>query len=180
MLIRAYGQFWNPDIVDWGSRGPGNRGKLLGKGKWQKKSIEIDSWDQHGIYILHHDFKAVYVGQVFDQPLGKRLRDHLTDRFAGRWDMFSWYGIDSVKADGTLRKAGTRQVSPELLVDTIEALGILLADPPLNRKRESLDRAIYVEQAKSPHPNTVRSYLQNIVDRLDTLQAKPSVAKKKK
>lgn len=152
----------------------------MGKGKWGKRNIVIDSWDQHGIYILHYEFKAVYVGQVFDQPLGKRLRDHLTDRFAGRWDMFSWYGIDSVKVGGKLRKAGTRQVSPKLLVNTIEALGILLADPPLNRKRESLDRAIYVEQAKSPHPHTVRSYLQRIVERLDTLQAKSSVAKKKK
>lgn len=180
MLIRAYGQFWNPDIVEWGTRGPGNRGKLSGNGKWGKQKIQIDSWEQHGIYILHHDFKAVYVGQVFDLPLGKRLRDHLTDRFAGRWDMFSWYGIDTVKKDGSLREAGTRQISPELLVNTIEALGILLADPPLNRKRESLDRAIYVEQSKSPHPRTVRSYLQKIVERLDRLHSYPTIAKKRK
>jgi hypothetical protein len=26
MLIRAYGMFWNPEIVDWEQQGPGNRG----------------------------------------------------------------------------------------------------------------------------------------------------------
>jgi hypothetical protein len=96
MLIRAYGQYWNPDIVDWGKQGPGNKGQLLGSGKWGATTIDIDVWDQHGIYVLHDEFRCVYVGQTSGQFLGKRLRDHLTDRFAGRWDMFSWFGIDSV------------------------------------------------------------------------------------
>ena len=29
MLIRAYGQFWNPDIIDWGSRSRSNRGSIF-------------------------------------------------------------------------------------------------------------------------------------------------------
>jgi len=149
MLIRAYGQFWNPDIVEWGKQGPGNKGKLLGSGKWATNTIEIDVWDQHGIYVLHDEFKCVYIGQTAGQFLGKRLRDHLVDRFAGRWGMFSWYGIDSVKANGKLRRAGARQVPPDELIRTIEALGILIADPPLNRRRESLHKAIFVEQAKT-------------------------------
>ncbi|HEX7860208.1 MAG TPA: GIY-YIG nuclease family protein [Verrucomicrobiae bacterium] len=172
MLIRAYGQFWNPDIVDWGKQGPGNKGTMLGSGKWGSNTVNIDSWEQHGIYILHDDFKCVYVGQTCGQFLGKRLRDHLTDRFAGRWDMFSWYGIDSVKKSGKLRRAGARQVPPDELIRTIEALGILIADPPLNRKRESLKKAILVEQTKSPHPHTIRHYLQELLDTARDIQSK--------
>ena len=179
MLIRAFGQFWNPDIVDWGKKGAGNKGSLPGKGKWGGQlTIKIDSWEQHGIYVLHDDFRTVYVGKAFSNTVGERLRTHLTDRFAGRWDMFSWYGIDSVKKDGSLRKAGARQVSPETLVDTIEALGILIADPPLNRKRESLEKAIPVEQEKSPHPYTIRHYLQTLLEGFDEIRTEGVKIKK--
>jgi hypothetical protein len=171
MLIRAYGQYWNPDIIDWGKQGPGNQGTLPGTGKWAAKTVQVDSWEQHGIYVLHDEFKCVYVGQTSGQCLGKRLRDHFTDRFAGRWDMFSWYGIDSIKASGSLRKAGSRQVPPDELIRTIEALGILIADPPLNRKRESLRKAILVEQAKSPHPHTIRHYLQTLLTEVRDIKA---------
>jgi hypothetical protein len=172
VLIRAYGQFWNPDIVDWGKKGPGNKGKLSGRGKWHTAMIDIDVWQQHGIYILHDEFKAVYVGQTQGQFLGKRLRDHLTDRHAGRWDMFSWYGIDTVKKSGALRKAGKRQVPPDELVRSIEALGILIADPPLNRRRETLRKAIFVEQSKSPYPHTIRHYLEEISMVVRDIQSK--------
>jgi hypothetical protein len=171
MLIRAYGQYWNPDIVDWGSKGAGNQGSLLGKGKWDTTTITINSWDQHGIYVLHDEFRAVYVGKAFSLSIGERLRMHLTDRFGGRWDMFSWYGIDSVRADGSLRKAGKRIVTPVKLIDTIEAMGILIADPPLNRKRESLDEAILIEQEKSPHPHTIRHYLEELLSISKDIQA---------
>lgn len=172
MLIRAFGQYWNPDIVNWGKQGPGNQGQLLGSGKWGTKTIDIDSWQQHGIYVLHDEFKCVYVGQTCGQFLGKRLRDHLTDRFAGRWDMFSWYGIDAVRSAGTLRRAGARQVPPDELIRTIEALGILIADPPLNRKRESLRKAILVEQQTNPHPHTIRHYLQALTDSVARIKKK--------
>jgi hypothetical protein len=172
MLIRAFGQYWNPDIVDWGKQGPGNQGQLLGTGKWGSRTITIDSWRQHGIYVLHDEFNCVYVGRTSGQFLGKRLRDHLTDRFAGRWDMFSWYGIDSVKRSGALRPAGARQVPPDELIRTIEALGILIADPPLNRKRESLRKAILVEQQKSPNPHTIRHDLQQLLTITKDIQNK--------
>ena len=170
MLIRAYGQFWNPDIIDWGSRGNGNRGSLEGRVKRGHETVNVDCWNQRGIYVLYYDFKSVYLGQAFGQSIGKRLRDHLTDRFAGRWEMFSWYGIDTIKKDGALRRAGTRRIDPKALVDMIEALGILLADPPLNRKRESLSDARLVEQQKSPHPQTTRHYLQQILKKVDQTQ----------
>ena len=171
MLIRAYGQFWNPDIVDWGSRGRGNQGSLSGKMKWDDgETVPVDCWNQRGIYVLYYDFKCVYLGRAFGQPIGKRLRDHLTDRFAGRWEMFSWYGIDTIKRNGELRRAGTRQINPKTLVDTVEALGIILADPPLNRRQESLGQARRVEQQQSPHPHTTSDYLQQILEKLDQIQ----------
>jgi len=86
--------------------------------------------------------------------------------------MFSWYGIDSVKKSGMLRRAGARRVPPDELIRTIEALGILIADPPLNRKRESLKKAILVDQEKSPHPHTIRHYLQELIEIVTDINSK--------
>jgi hypothetical protein len=51
--------------------------------------------------------------------------------------------------------------------DTLEALAILIADPKLNRRRESLPSAVRAVQVASPHPRTVRSYLERILERLE-------------
>ena len=64
MLIRAYAQLWNPDTVDWGKQGPGNKGQLLGKVQRKGKTHKVNFWDAKGIYVLHADFKAVYVGKA--------------------------------------------------------------------------------------------------------------------
>jgi hypothetical protein len=166
MLIKAYGQFWNPDIVEWGKPGAGNKGELPGTASVDGVKRQYNVWNQRGIYTLHEEFRVVYVGKTDDQNLGKRLRDHLTDRFAGRWDMFSWYGIGGLTKGG-VRAPGQRQVQPQDVNKTLESLAILIADPPLNRKRERLPEAIYVEQGKSPYPKTVRHYLEAIMTKLD-------------
>jgi hypothetical protein len=167
MLIRAFASYWNPDVVDWGAKGPGNRGHLVGKAKVNGTQKTVDFWDAKGLYVLHDEFRTVYVGQAFARTLGPRLRDHLTDRFAGRWDMFSWFSLSSVTKRGFLRHPGQRQVKPEVVNDTLEALAILVADPALNRKRESIPSGLEVEQVKSPHPKTVRHYLETILAKLD-------------
>jgi len=59
MLIRTFGEFWNPDTVDWGSKGAGNKGRLLGKAKKDGLTREVDFWGQVGLYILHDDFRTV-------------------------------------------------------------------------------------------------------------------------
>jgi hypothetical protein len=168
MLIRAFGNYWNPDVVDWGTKGPGNRGQLEGKVRVNGSSKNVDFWDAKGLYVLHEDFKTIYVGQAFARPLGPRLRDHLTDRFAGRWDMFSWFSLSIVTKRGFLRVPGQRQVGPQVVNDTLEALAILIADPALNRKRESIPKGLEAEQVKSPHPKTVRHYLECILERLES------------
>lgn len=167
-LVKLYGEFWNPDIVDWGSQGAGNKGTLPGTLIIDGTKKEVDCWDARGIYILHENFRATYVGKAFSTPIGKRLRDHLTDRLAGRWDMFSWYSTSNYRrTKNDLSVAGQRNLNPETIISTLEALAILIADPPLNRKRESLPNAVEVEQAESPHPQTIRHYLQEIMRKLD-------------
>lgn len=164
MLIRTFGQFWNPDAVDWGKQGPGNKGRLVGTARFNGSRRTIDFWDQVGVYVLHDQFRTVYVGKAMEQPMGKRLRDHLTDRFAGRWDMFSWYGLKGLTKTGKLQvKAGQRQVEPAEMARTLEAFGILLTDAPLNRKRETLPSAIHIEQ-KTPQQHTIRHYLEKLVE----------------
>jgi hypothetical protein len=167
MLIKAYGTFWNPDIVDWGGKGAGNGGKLVGVVKKDKTRKEIDFWRSKGIYVLHADFKTVYVGKAFKTCIGKRLRDHLTDRFAGRWDMFSWYGISNPRFTGKdVSDPGDRSIGPNEIICGLEALAILIADPALNRKRESLSTAYYAEQPKDAKPRTIRSYLEELLARV--------------
>lgn len=165
-LIKCYGEFWNPDMVEWGKRGAGNKGTLIGKIKPSNKHIGF--WEARGVYVLHDNFKAIYVGKAFGTSLGKRVRDHLSDRLAGRWDMFSWYSTSAVRATKKdVSKPGQRQIKPETIIDTMEALAILIADPALNRKRETISNAYEAEQVSSPNPMTVRHYLQEILNKLD-------------
>lgn len=172
MLIRAFGRYWNPKIVDWGSVGAGNRGLLQGKILYEGGRYTIDFWEAQGIYVLHEEFQPVYIGKAYKTRLGPRLRNHLTDRFAGRWDMFSWYTLSTVnRTTGDLRDAGKRQLNPDTVNDTLEAVAILLADPPLNRRQESIPDAQEAEQVSTPHPKAIRSYLEDIIERLDNLDS---------
>ena len=168
MLIRAYGHYWNPDIVEWGQRGPGGQGQLLGKVRVNGTNHEIDFWNAFGIYVLHDDFRAIYVGKAASTRLGPRIRNHLSDRFAGRWDMFSWFSLSKVNVTSRgVAEPGIRQLTKETVNDTLEAISILIADPPLNRKRETIPSAREARQVKSPHPKTIRTYLEAILKRVE-------------
>lgn len=180
-LVHLYGEFWNPDTVEWGgqgkkSGGDGNKGSLNGKVRTSSGSLAtLDFWEARGIYALYDNFQLVYVGQALrgkNGCLGKRLRDHLTDRFAGRWDMFSWYSTSSLR-EKKVRKPGERQIKPETVVDTLEAFAIALVSPPLNRRHDELPGARAVAQAKSPHPHTVRHYLESILKQVEQRASKP-------
>lgn len=165
-LIKCYGEFWNPDMVDWETRGAGNKGTLIGH--IRPSNLHIDFWEARGIYVLHDNFKAIYVGKAFGTSIGKRVRDHLSDRLAGRWDMFSWFSTSAVRnTRRDVSKPAQRQIKPETVVDTMEALAILIADPALNRKREVFPNAYEAEQVSSPNPKTVRYYLHEILLKLE-------------
>lgn len=169
MLIKAYGLYWNPDIVQWNKSG---RSDLAGIIRRKKRKHRINFWDAKGIYVLHTDFKAVYVGKAFKTSIGKRLRDHLTDRFAGRWDMFSWFSVSNpriTQADVSL--PGQRKLGPGTIASTLEALAILIADPALNRKRESLIGAYDAQQPDDVRPKTIRAYLEELTQKIDAINA---------
>ena len=167
MLIKAYGEMWNPEIVNWGSRGKGNSGTLLGKVSINGKKLDVDFWSAVGMYVLYDDFRPVYVGKAFGTLLGPRLRNHLTDRLVGRWDMFSWYSMSTVNSTSkSVRTPGQRQIKPDTILNTLEAISIAITDPPLNRKKESLPDAIEAIQVGGS-PKALRTYLEEIQDKLD-------------
>jgi len=98
MLIRAYGLFWRADEVDW-TPGKGNKNafRLLGRIGAHLPSLQVaDFREQRGIYILYGNHGPHYVGLTRSQDLGKRVRDHLFDQHAGKWNRFSWFGFRAV------------------------------------------------------------------------------------
>lgn len=170
MLIRTYGEFWSPDLVDWGKKGRGNKGQLLGvvlpNGKKQG-SFKVDMWEATAIYCLYLDYRPVYIGKA-DGRLGGRLREHQKDRHVGRWDMFSFYSLSKAnKGSGTAGKAGTRYLAPDTILDTVEAVSIRIFDPPLNRKHEQIPNADPIEQDTEDEPRPIRGYLEEILKKLE-------------
>jgi hypothetical protein len=123
MIIKNMGLYWRPEDVFWGRQG--NPQRLLGyakldQGKFvnpdvedtvenesepNKRRIRNMDWmtvnfrKQIGVYALYQDFKIVYVGQAGDSPttsMFARLRAHKGDHLAGRWNMFSWFGLKEI------------------------------------------------------------------------------------
>lgn len=168
-MIHAFGNHWNPNSVDWGRRGQGQKGRLEGRVQIKKRWHTIDFWEAKGVYVLHKDFEPVYVGKAFSQGLGKRIRKHLVDRLAGRWDTFSWYSVSSItKGSNSVREPGKRSFGAKKVVATLEALAIAVSDAPLNRRRETQPAAMEAEQAKSPYPQTTQAILETISEKLDS------------
>jgi hypothetical protein len=106
-FIRCYGLFWSVDEVSWfrDSEVPGPF-RLLGRIGHRARTLQVcDFRPQRGIYVLYDDYGPYYVGLTRKRPLGDRLKRHLLDHHAGRWDRFSWFGFRPVlkgrMADGT-------------------------------------------------------------------------------
>src|SRR5205823_7581067 len=127
----------DPHVVDWGRRGAGHGGRFDGV---LKDGTQTNVWEQRGIYVLFQDWEVVYVGKTGERPIGPRLRWHLSDDVAGRWDRFSWYGVRRINQNGSLAAIpapGRRIVSADA-IHTLEALLIRVTAPSLNRRRENL------------------------------------------
>lgn len=130
MLIKNFCLFWREDEVDW-YPGQGNNGfRLLDRQGKNKGTVRLtDFRPQVGIYILYSDYGPYYTGLTTEQGLGKRLKDHLEDGHAGKWDRFSWFGFRSVLND--VDQAGLRRLrnlarvtvgKPETVIRDTEAL----------------------------------------------------------
>jgi hypothetical protein len=180
VLIRSYGELWSPDLVNWGKRGPGGHATLLGEFGPRRALTIVDVWDQRGIYVLLHEWQVVYVGKADGFVLGARLRTHLSDALAGRWDRFSWYGIRGVRKNGRLgADMGNKQTSASELISTFESLLIAVTEPPRNRRREEIPGATLVVQHGAERPRPAASYLEElrggmlaVSDRLDAIEGR--------
>lgn len=100
--------------------------------------MPVDFRDQRGVYALYAEYELVYVGQTGagDAQLFKRLRSHLTDHLAGRWNQFSWFGTQWVTKKHRLstdRAAAHESVAVALNI--LEAVGIAISEPRLNLQR---------------------------------------------
>ncbi len=153
VIIQAFGMFWRRDKVQW-SNAPNLRGQQ------QQEATVVDFCDQRGVYLLHDGQRVVYVGQAADQPLGRRLYQHTTDRLNGRWDRFSWFGIRRVTADGKLVDADLKNVSAADIITTLEALLIEGLEPPQNRKRGEDFSAVEYLQAEDPKQKAQQAKVQ--------------------
>lgn len=142
-LINAFGMFWRRDAVNWRLAQPTLRGLQ------QAGSQEVDFSRQVGVYLLHDGTRVVYVGRVSEPRLGARLRDHTRDRLSGRWDRFSWFGVQAVTADGML-SAAPEAFSLENLIATMEAVLIEGLEPPQNRRQGDGFAAVEFLQGTDP------------------------------
>ncbi len=116
------------------------------------RGVEVDVWDERGIYVLYQDWNVAYVGKTGRNPLGRRIRDHLSDDLAGRWDRFAWYGVRRVNQDGSLAAVEVPQMRLDGFdtIDAGEALLIRVTAPPLNHRRERLPNAKLIIQDSGP------------------------------
>ena len=171
MLIKAYAQNWNPNIINWCSRGRNNAASLMGQVKVKTKWHNINFWNTKVIYVLYDNYKCTYVGKALDRGFGIRLKEHLSDRLSNRWDTFSFYSLSTINVTtGETRAPGTRQISSETMINSLEAISILIADPSLNRKRESLKDALEIYQLQGTEDESKESYQQDIIARLDEIE----------
>lgn len=138
MLFSNYGLFWHADRIQWGSRGRGNQGQLLGFEA--VRSGPVDFRTQRGVYALYDEsFQLLYVGQAGygNRRLYERLDNHMSDHLGERWQRFSWFGIDPVKQSGDaweLKEEEPKTPKVNEVLNHLEAILIATAEPSLNRQ----------------------------------------------
>jgi hypothetical protein len=165
ILIKAYGEFWNPDAIDlkkkelWGKRSSGLKGR------------DINVYEERGVYVLYKDFIPVYVGKAFREPIGARIQKHRYSRRKGpRWDSFSWFGIAGIKNDQLCRLEERPSFDIVGLVATLEALLIIVIEPKLNSRREKFKNATKLYQSGVPKQDEVEDRLDAIDGKLQRLE----------
>lgn len=158
MQITSYGLFWRADEILW-SPGQGNRNefRLLGRVGMNLPGLQIaDFRRQQGIYILSDQYGPAYVGLAKGgkgDRLGARLKEHMDDWLADRWDRFSWFGFNPVGAkpdsQGVLslnQPSGDMTDNTETTIRDLEALLINAIGPKLNDRGEKFRNAQRWEQ----------------------------------
>lgn len=127
-IIKAFGKYWLRDKVDWSKTEP----SLIGR--QTSKSQLVDFKTMRGVYMLYDNHQLVYVGEAVKESIAKRLKHHTKDRLCNRWNRFSWFGIDGVNQNGTIRKVNTFSVKSDDVVKALEAIVIEGAEPLHNKR----------------------------------------------
>ena len=176
ILIKTYGEFWSPEVVNWDNGKHKLWGKLRADSPRQKS---INVWEQRGVYVLYEDFAPVYVGKADKQSIGHRLQLHRRSRRKGRrWNQFSWFGLKSLTKHGELKTPTLHAHAPTAeLIATLEALLIIVIDPRLNARRERFKNAIPLYQSDEDKPREIDERLQTIENRLNELLKPPAKLK---
>ncbi|AXA37024.1 hypothetical protein BRCON_2247 [Candidatus Sumerlaea chitinivorans] len=210
-IIANMGLYWDRERVFWGKQARGAKGELLGRRASGKRKGTVNFWDQVGIYALYENYKLVYVGQagLSDKScIGKRLRQHLNDDLAGRWNKFSWFGLFPVGPDNKLVVARDPHAPSEgsacgpdaatskseilmnsklsHLADVLEGVIIEVAEPPMNAQKgrfgpnvERYDQADR-EEAPAKNSESLKQKLQLAIQSLsDCLQALEKTGRKR-
>ena len=161
-IINAFGIYWNRTFVYWKSATP----DLFGIQQMGAK--EVNFKDQSGIYLLHDSRETIYVGQAIEQTLGKRLKDHTTDRLAGRWDRFSWFGFYPVKDNGELNtETQFKDFTIQNLGNILEAILIECIEPRQNRKQGN--SFVGLEFLQQEAPEIKQKQKKQVIDELTKL-----------
>jgi len=148
-LINALGMYWSRGKIDWSPGTP----RLLGRQNASSQVVDLS--DQRGVYLLYDRSEVIYVGRATDQGMGLRLRQHISDRLAGRWDRFSWFGVYGVSESGGLDKSDPTY-DRTLLIATMEALLIESVEPSQNRQRGAEFRAVEFLQVEDPEVERIK------------------------
>lgn len=166
ILIKTYGEFWNPELVNWNSSW-----NLLGKRRSDFKGPDVNVYEERGVYVLYKDYQPVYVGKADKQSIGYRLQLHgQSSRKEPRWDMFSWFGILGLRVNDKLRsRSSAFHPRTAELIATLEALLIVAIEPRLNSRREKFKNAVRLFQSDADAPADVEEQLISIADKLDKL-----------
>lgn len=127
-LIKTFGKYWRCDKVDWSKTEP----SLVGR--QTSKSQPVDFKTMRGVYMLHDNHQLVYVGVAVKESIAKRLRQHTKDKLCDCWNRFSWFGIDGVNQNGSIRKINTFSVKSDDVAKALEAIVIESAKLPHNKR----------------------------------------------
>jgi hypothetical protein len=156
MIVRAFGLYWSITGVDW------DRKKVFGVEKEDDPASQTwNLWKQSGIYCLYNEYQPIYVGRALVDNLGDRLDSHRSDRLAGRWDSFSWFGARRLNANGTMQNFEQRMMTKEEIVKSLEAFALMAFDPRLNRRHETIPGAKQLIQ-KADKPKAIRTLVEEI------------------
>lgn len=163
MLVRAFGLYWSITGVEWA------KAQMLGVAKGKKRvNVRANVWREYGIYCLYDEYVPIYVGRAYKKCIGERLAAHLKDRLAGRWDSFSWFGVNGINADGSIREFNQRLNTRERIVKSLESFAIIAFDPRLNRRHERIAGADEFTQV-ARFPKATRTLVEEMHKDVKTL-----------